>query len=340
MIPSNVVHHKLACLMQFNKSVRLLLPFIDLASVHVQGRLGWSLSQSRRVILRDVKMELLTLVLDQTATFRPGGGGDQHEHIRFPLHINRMGNQSIVDQARRQFARLRTPSWLRTPFTPPKGVKPVVPFDVHLKGETVVGQDGPFRAFFADVCREVLGVSVSDTQPSSAEGEQKTPTSAGGAEAGALFVRCPNGVHGTGLNREMYVLRPSRQTEEHLARLRFLGQFMGVALRSSVLLSLDLPALFWRSFVGETATLADLSEVDETTANLIRTLRSVSCRPRHFYCAVLCVVGSPGLSMRPSHRSTPRQTSRRRVWTGDCSSRHLSPTARASSSCTTAPTHP
>ena len=63
--------------------------------------------------------------------------------------------------------------------------------------------------------------------------------------------------------------------QEHLAQLRVVGQLMGAAMRSSVLLALDLAQLFWRPLVGLSVSQSDLRDVDETAANFIRDLRAV-----------------------------------------------------------------
>jgi len=49
---------------------------------------------------------------------------------------------------------------------------------------------------------------------------------------------------------------------------------MGVALRTSVLLSLDLPSVFWKAFVGEQLTLSDLEAVDTNVVHLLDVIRN------------------------------------------------------------------
>ena len=155
---------------------------------------------------------------------------------------------------------------------------------VHLKGEKVVGSDGPYRDFFADVCRELqpsasgaspfvsslssavppltltsgpstprAGLAASDEKQREAKESssygmpmpggspapfmsplsssvQSSPTFGGldsmelrrrsAHVSPDLLVQCPNGMLRMGLNREKFLLRPSQQSEEHLAMCR------------------------------------------------------------------------------------------------------------------------
>lgn len=320
----HAVRRKMEALLGLNAALRPVLALVDLSCAHVPGRVAWALSTCRHLLLPDLKLDLLHALLDETSAPRPAHA-DQPE-VRFPLHINRLQAASgrpgcsIFEQAHRQLARGRVPpAALRTPFTPPKGVKPLLPFDVHLKGEKVVGFDGPYRSFFADVCRELQGRSADADAPAGewprlcpqscalthtrlahshashvclvAEDEATADDGAGGGAAARLdaaptlvsgsaavlpplLLRCPNGRAGTGVQRDMFLPAPSRHAEEHLSLFRLLGQLLGVALRSGVLVALDLPALFWKPFVGEPLTLHDLEAVDEATAFLIKQLRA------------------------------------------------------------------
>jgi hypothetical protein len=62
---------------------------------------------------------------------------------------------------------------------------------------------------------------------------------------------------------------------QHLAAFEFLGRLIGVALRTGVLLPLDLPALFWKPLVGDAPDRADLFEIDASVAAQVRRLEAM-----------------------------------------------------------------
>ena len=85
---------------------------------------------------------------------------------------------------------------------------PHLAFDVALHGEHVVGEAGPYRAFFADVCAEVLtGRRLSGAV---------TPESVASSALIPLFVTVPNAQMSHGENRDRWLIRYSCNTQEHL----------------------------------------------------------------------------------------------------------------------------
>jgi len=292
-----VIRSKATALIEFNHSLHKILPLIDLSSAKSSSRVAHLVSKCRHLIFHEIKIALFRLHLDRSATVR--APVDEKGHIievpRIPIHINRLlaavaarPGDSIFEQALRQFDIHHVmPRRLRTPFTPPSGVKPMVPIDIHLKGEKVVGLDGPYRAFFSDICRELQNehseytVVERDASEDTKVEESPRDESAPIAERHVgftpdLFVRCPNGVVGVGVNREQFLLRPSRQSEQHIAMYRFLGILFGIALRSSVLLSLDLSSLVWKGLVDEVTTEKDLEACDKNLFHLIEEITSLS----------------------------------------------------------------
>jgi hypothetical protein len=127
----------------------------------------------------------------------------------------------------------------------PSGTDPHFSLRVNFTGENVQGDGGPYRQFFSDIAHEL--------------------------QSGVLpfFVTCPNAVTGASQNRDKYILAPSRcRSLSDLRMLRFLGSLMGMALRTNVLLPLDLPAFFWKPILGEQIEMADLEEIDESIRGL------------------------------------------------------------------------
>jgi len=127
----------------------------------------------------------------------------------------------------------------------PSGADPHFCLKINFLGENVQGDSGPYRQFFSDVAQEL--------------------------QSGALpfFVPCPNALTGGSQSRDKFILAASRcRSLDDLSFLRFVGILMGMAIRTSVLLPLDLPAFFWLPLVGEEVSLSNLYEVDESVEGL------------------------------------------------------------------------
>jgi len=87
-----------------------------------------------------------------------------------------------------------------------------------------------------------------------------------------LFVPCPNALQRQGENRDKYVIAPSATSPTQLKMFRFLGQLMGMSIRTGVLLSLDLPAFFWKPLVGSPVTRTDLEAIDQAFDGTLKWL--------------------------------------------------------------------
>lgn len=94
--------------------------------------------------------------------------------------------------------------------------QPHLAFEVILNGEHVVGEAGPYRAFFADVCSELLtGVSNA---PSSPGGDQQQEKAVVKRPSGIVpfFVPVPNAQMQHGENRDRWMIRYACRNQSHL----------------------------------------------------------------------------------------------------------------------------
>jgi hypothetical protein len=110
---------------------------------------------------------------------------------------------------------------------------------VSLVGMRASDAGGPYRDCIEEMCKELMSPSVS------------------------LFVRSPNQRAGMGDNQECFVPRSSVK-QAGLAYFEFLGQILGLSLRSRFLLPLALPPLMWKLLVGEPVSATDLTSIDVT----------------------------------------------------------------------------
>ena len=95
-----------------------------------------------------------------------------------------------------------------------------------------------------------------------------------------LLVPCPNQQKSTGENQKHFVLNPSTvrsyagSAQLYTEMYSFLGQIIGIALRSRVHLSLAFPSNIWKVLVGERLDFSDLINYDESICSILRTLLS------------------------------------------------------------------
>ena len=148
-------------------------------------------------------------------------------------------SDSILGQSLSQL-RSTPPSSLRRPR--PRGGAPHTAFHVQFEGESVLGQGGPYRQLFNDVARELQA--------------------SGGRGAVPLMVPTPNGRHGIGERRDLVMPNPAMRGVQQLQLFEHVGRLMGAACRTRLLLSLDLPSLFWKLLVDAKPDLTDLAQID------------------------------------------------------------------------------
>jgi len=92
-----------------------------------------------------------------------------------------------------------------------------------------------------------------------------------------LFVPCPNAQTKTGsANQDKYTIRPGSLSPLYLKMYYFLGQLMGVSIRTGVLLTLDLPLFFWKALAGEKPTFADLKAIDFEFCKMVELMANAS----------------------------------------------------------------
>eukprot|EP00455_Lapot_gusevi_P053294 TRINITY_DN828_c0_g1_i5.p1 TRINITY_DN828_c0_g1~~TRINITY_DN828_c0_g1_i5.p1 ORF type:complete len:366 (+),score=177.15 TRINITY_DN828_c0_g1_i5:90-1100(+) len=103
-----------------------------------------------------------------------------------------------------------------------------------------------------------------------------------------LFVPCPNAQSDAGENRDKWVPRtlpPAEKVNERALRLQgyeFLGQLMGLAIRTQNLLPLNLPSLVWKQLVCDPITLDDVKAVDLLSYQLWHDITHSNVAPEMF----------------------------------------------------------
>eukprot|EP01016_Furgasonia_blochmanni_P046718 TRINITY_DN6774_c0_g1_i7.p1 TRINITY_DN6774_c0_g1~~TRINITY_DN6774_c0_g1_i7.p1 ORF type:complete len:363 (-),score=64.52 TRINITY_DN6774_c0_g1_i7:92-1087(-) len=75
--------------------------------------------------------------------------------------------------------------------------------------------------------------------------------------------------------RERWTVNPSAKQQTHKEMFKFLGSFMGMALRQTNYLELQLSPLVWKILVGETPNLQDLDNLDRFTAQCLDEIKNI-----------------------------------------------------------------
>jgi len=88
-----------------------------------------------------------------------------------------------------------------------------------------------------------------------------------------LLLPCPNAVAEVGENRDCWILNPSATSSTALAGLEFMGQLMGLALRTGDLLPCALAPFTFKGLVDEERTLEDLRGIDVFAARQVERCR-------------------------------------------------------------------
>ena len=74
-----------------------------------------------------------------------------------------------------------------------------------------------------------------------------------------VLVQCPNGVAGIGEHRDTWLVSPALHTPIHYKMCRFLGQLMGIALRTNLPIKMTLAPVVWKKLVGQEVPISPTS---------------------------------------------------------------------------------
>jgi len=239
---------------QLNQKVNEVFSLMNMGG---RSHLSSWLSKSRGLIFHSLKMNFVYNVLERTAD----------DSSPCPsLSLNRIdisANKDHVMNARTEelfikktafgqaFTQLQTtdPAAFRRPK--PVGAEPHFAMRVVFQKENVQGDGGPYRQFFTDIAKEL-------------------------AEVLPLLVPCPNAQSKIGNNRDKFLITPSSNSSTYLKMYRFLGQLMGMAMRTGVMLAIDLPSFFWKPLVGTTPTSQDIRDIDHSFHTVLKYLKTCS----------------------------------------------------------------
>eukprot|EP01121_Diplochlamys_sp_Union-15-3_P005925 TRINITY_DN1628_c0_g1_i3.p1 TRINITY_DN1628_c0_g1~~TRINITY_DN1628_c0_g1_i3.p1 ORF type:complete len:512 (+),score=59.66 TRINITY_DN1628_c0_g1_i3:105-1538(+) len=246
---------RLSILRYLNMKLMHLLELVDFSKSKDNWNIASSISQIRSIIFTHTKIKVFQKVLAKTQYFPTL----QEDEYLYPQHLPHIKvKRSLAATAKEKtdvlekikaslfgqvFVRLEREgeyNWLRLRQSSvgilDAGQKRA--FRVTFDGEGVDDNGGPYREVFMDICAELQ----SNVLP--------------------LFIPSPNHEHDVGENREKFVINPTRTSRLDLDLYRFLGQLLGMAIRSDISLPLDWPSLIWKPLVGLKTSREDLDVID------------------------------------------------------------------------------
>eukprot|EP00029_Vermamoeba_vermiformis_P008050 TRINITY_DN365_c0_g1_i7.p1 TRINITY_DN365_c0_g1~~TRINITY_DN365_c0_g1_i7.p1 ORF type:complete len:4455 (+),score=2004.27 TRINITY_DN365_c0_g1_i7:138-13502(+) len=247
-----LVRLRFEMLRQFNQKLSQLFALINFTA---QGRLATYFHHCRALIFHAVKMQFFYDVLDKTSLQVPQPVVTI-DRLKLAARKEKEPQPHVVDDEYIHkntafgiaFKQLRhiDPALFRQ--KKPGGAEPHFSLKIDFKGEHVEGEGGPYRQYFTDVSRELRSVLP-------------------------LFIPCPNAQAKLGKNRDKFIPNPSCQSRLHMKMYRMIGHMMGMAIRTGVKLTVDLPAFFWKPLVGSKLTVDDLKEIDHSLYGFLRFMR-------------------------------------------------------------------
>ena len=159
---------------------------------------------------------------------------------------------------------------------------------VKFEGEGVDDYGGPYREVFQLVCDELQLPDPYSLQEKALESGQKENNSEEDGEKSLrgcvrnflpLLFPTPNfSSTDECAERYRYMFRPGDLSDLHLELYGFLGQLVGIAVRSKITLDLALPSYIWKCVAREALSENDIHSFDAPAARFITRLASLHDR--------------------------------------------------------------
>eukprot|EP01114_Cavostelium_apophysatum_P020160 TRINITY_DN6682_c0_g1_i2.p1 TRINITY_DN6682_c0_g1~~TRINITY_DN6682_c0_g1_i2.p1 ORF type:complete len:907 (-),score=211.33 TRINITY_DN6682_c0_g1_i2:64-2784(-) len=230
----------------FNAIVHSLLPVVDLRNTE-ESSLAALVCALKGLIFYDIKISTLNDELARTSS-----------HLRRPIitlqrnrtdskkHATSLENESDVslfEQACRQFQQISDRNKLKQLDRA---------FEVRFENEGAEDAGGPYREAITQFCLDVHSKELG------------------------LLVPCPNAKEEVGFNQDKFVPDSAATSPKQLAQLEFLGQLIGISIRTKNALDLSLPSILWKPFVGSRLEKSDLEGIDKCCIQYLDSIRNIA----------------------------------------------------------------
>lgn len=235
-VVGSMLHFRFLILLELNWSVgRDFLPLIDLGAP-ADSAYGRLLAQVKPRLLGHLKFAQFQQVLQSTkydgaaasVILNRKAAVSLRERGRVDWEFRRSLTGQLMAELRRQSI---GPKLFRRPWQS-RCMK------VQFKGEGGEDAGGLYREALDAVAQELHSRTVP------------------------LLVPCPNAVAEVGDNRDTWLLNPRATSIECMRALEFVGQLLGLALRTGDLLPLALAPFTWKGIVGDERRREDIRSID------------------------------------------------------------------------------
>ena len=177
---------------------------------------------------------------------------------------------------------------LRITYTHPMDDGQSRAFKVRFDGEGVDDYGGPYREIFQEICNELQRADPSikkggfSNRPSSWDRERNDSSEE--MEKSSRPVNCFLPLLHPSANwastseckeRYKYVFRSQACSDVKFDLYKFLGQIVGIGVRSKITLDLNFPSITWKFVVGERLADTDIASFDVAASDFIQHLGSL-----------------------------------------------------------------
>ena len=234
-------------LLSLNQMVKQhVVPLINFSSLH-KGGIAHDLQSVKGILLTSWKLTMLDDIINATVEKNDDQPGVT-VHLN-PLDTVEKGNESLSSswffQAYQSLSEVNSSNFC-TPL--PHSDDPHFPLAIKLSGEEVQGNSGSFRQFLHRVIEELHGSSLPLVIP----------------------------YMGNGSFKGMYLIRPGPLTILEEKLLVFMGQLLGIAVRSGVPFPLGMMPHFWQTLVNQPITPTYISQADPDVHRYLQDIENLS----------------------------------------------------------------
>ncbi|CAM9092811.1 unnamed protein product, partial [Ectocarpus fasciculatus] len=161
---------------------------------------------------------------------------------------------------------------LRMSYTHPMDDGQSRAFKVKFEGEGVDDYGGPYREVFQKICEELQAPDHSSPTPITATEKSDSPATFKCFIP--LLLQTPNWASSSDdcEERYKYIFNPSSSSPLHMDLYTFLGQFVGLAVRSKITIDLPLPSVIWKMVLREPLNVDDIASFDVSAASFVTHL--------------------------------------------------------------------
>ena len=284
-------------------------PIINLSWSPLENKRKFSsiLPTARHLIFTDIKLRQFWEILSHSMV-RASKTDDDYDYPEdLPqVHLNRFKSFRAREASEQQkisgedfiysslFCQLwkelrqHPPEKLRISYTHPMDDGQSRTFKVKFDNEGVDDYGGPYREVFQQLCEELQLPDPSDSKAMSERPSSWATTAPvdDSSSSNTPPARCflpllhpsPNWTAGECEERYKYIFNSSSTSPVRLDLFRFLGQIVGIAIRSKITLDLPLASVIWKSVVREPLGERDIASFDAPAAQFVTHLGSLYLR--------------------------------------------------------------